>query len=50
MSRKLSKSAKMGRMVKSKVRSTAGKRAAVRKATDRVQTKRAGAASRALRG
>ena len=49
MTRKLSKSAKMGRVVKNKVRSTAGKRATVRQATGRVQTKRAGAASRALR-
>lgn len=50
MSPELSRSAKMGRVVKSKVRSTTGRRAVVRKATSRIRTKRAGAASRALRG
>jgi hypothetical protein len=48
LTRKLSRSAKAGRIVKSKVRSTAGKRAVVKRATARVRTKRAGAASRAL--
>lgn len=50
MARRLSKAAKAGRVVKSKVRSTTGKRAVVRRATGRIRTKRAGAASRALRG
>lgn len=50
MPRRLSKTAKAGRVVKSKVRSTAAKRAVVKRATGRIRTKRAGAASRALRG
>jgi hypothetical protein len=48
VARMLSRNAKSGRLVKSKVRTTAGKRAVVKRATARVRTKRAGAASRAL--
>lgn len=48
MARTLSRRAKAGRVVKNKVRSTAGKRAVVKRATALVRTKRAGAASRAL--
>jgi hypothetical protein len=50
MARRLSNSAKEGRVVKSRVRGTAAKRAVVKRATGRVRTKRSGAASRALRG
>jgi hypothetical protein len=49
VARTLSRTAKAGRVVKSKVSSTARKRAVVKRATARVRTKRAGAASRALR-
>ena len=50
MARRLSGSAKAGRVLKSKIGGTTARRAVVKRATARVHTKRPGAASRALNG
>jgi hypothetical protein len=48
MPKKLSRAAKTGRTVKSKVRGSIAKRTVVRRATGRIRTKRPGSASKAL--